>query len=444
MSMPRLLASLLALGLVISTAAAQAPTTTAAKKKTKAKPTAATAAADSQPAPAASTTPAPVETAAAPSAAAAQPADTSSAASGTESKKKHHGLFGKVKDVAGNKIVQSVAKTAACTMVPGGQAIAGAIDAGSSHNATGAAAGAAGAATGSSCYGAMGGPMGGAMGGMGPMGGAANAAMAAQQQAMMAQQQQAMMAQQQQAMQMQQQQAMMMQQAMAHRAPGGAAPPMGDPMAQAAAMGMMPDDQTAAACMGLTVQEYHLLIDPPPVPETKAYMKAHAAVGKKIDQAKQRECAMQTGNQMMATAMQGKAEVETKIANSRAAGVTEAPGQTIELASDPTAELKKGKTALRNIDWVAGSTDVSEAGKQPFDDAMTKLAAALRQTGGGQYRIDLYMDQRYDETAVSMFGPARIAEVHAALSSAGVSPAILLIGKPKRDKNPRLELVKVK
>jgi hypothetical protein len=120
------------------------------------------------------------------------------------------------------------------------------------------------------------------------------------------------------------------------------------------------------------------------------------------------------------------------------------PGQTIELANDPTAELKKGKTAARYIDWVAGSGDVSEAGKAPFQEAMTKLAASLRETGGGQYRIDLYMDQRYDETAVSMFGPSRMAEIQAALSSAGVSPAIVLMGKAKRDKHPRMELVKVK
>ena len=42
--------------------------------------------------------------------------------------KKHGGLFGKVKGLAKNKVVQQVAKTAACNMVPGGQLIAGAMD----------------------------------------------------------------------------------------------------------------------------------------------------------------------------------------------------------------------------------------------------------------------------------------------------------------------------
>lgn len=73
--------------------------------------------------------------------------------------KKKGGLFGKLKKVAADKTVQSVAKVAACTVVPGGQYVAGAIDAASSNSATGAAGGAAAAATGSSCYG-------GAMGGM--------------------------------------------------------------------------------------------------------------------------------------------------------------------------------------------------------------------------------------------------------------------------------------
>ena len=77
------------------------------------------------------------------------------------------GLFGKVKGLAGNKVVQSVAKTAACTMVPGGQVIAGAIDAASSKDVGEAAAGAAGAAAGQTC---MPGGMGGVGAGLGAAG----------------------------------------------------------------------------------------------------------------------------------------------------------------------------------------------------------------------------------------------------------------------------------
>lgn len=72
--------------------------------------------------------------------------------------KKKKGMFGKLKSIAGNKTVQSVAKVAACTMVPGGQFVAAGIDAASAagdKDAVGAASGAAGAATGSACYGGL-------------------------------------------------------------------------------------------------------------------------------------------------------------------------------------------------------------------------------------------------------------------------------------------------
>jgi OmpA family len=57
---------------------------------------------------------------------------------------KKKGLFGKVKGLAKNKIVKSVAKVALCTAVPGGQVIAGALDAAKTKNVGAAAATAAG------------------------------------------------------------------------------------------------------------------------------------------------------------------------------------------------------------------------------------------------------------------------------------------------------------
>jgi hypothetical protein len=131
-----------------------APTTTTpapkAKKKAK-KPATAPAA--------------PLETAAAPAPVVAdstsrvQPDTTPATAAATaqpEPPAKKGGFFGKAKGLAHNKVVRQVAKVAACTMVPGGQIIAGAIDAGSNTSVGGVAAGAAGAATGTSCMGAMG------------------------------------------------------------------------------------------------------------------------------------------------------------------------------------------------------------------------------------------------------------------------------------------------
>src|SRR3954468_6597005 len=57
---------------------------------------------------------------------------------------KKKGMFGKVKGLAKSKLVNTVAKVALCTAVPGGQVIAGALDAKKSKNAAGVAGAAAG------------------------------------------------------------------------------------------------------------------------------------------------------------------------------------------------------------------------------------------------------------------------------------------------------------
>lgn len=53
---------------------------------------------------------------------------------------KKHGLFGKVKNLSKNKVVNQVAKAALCTAVPGGQVIAGALEAKENKDVAGGAA----------------------------------------------------------------------------------------------------------------------------------------------------------------------------------------------------------------------------------------------------------------------------------------------------------------
>ena len=88
--------------------------------------------------------------------------------------KKHGGLFGRVKGLAKNKVVQQVAKTAACNMVPGGQLVAGAIDNASAKKAAkNAATNAAKGAVVGAALGAAGGKStcgGGLMGNLGAAG----------------------------------------------------------------------------------------------------------------------------------------------------------------------------------------------------------------------------------------------------------------------------------
>jgi hypothetical protein len=169
--------------------------------------------------------------------------------------KKKGGLFGKMRSVAGNKAVQSVAKTAACTMVPGGQVIAGAIDAAGSNSANGAAAGAAAAATGTSCMGGYGAGMGASGGNLtrAAVGAGTGAAVDA---------------------------------AMSGMGPGTGMPTGALGYGSA---GAMPGTDGIAECMGLTPEEFTALADP-----TEGRARAPTKdVMKKVDMRKYQSCLMQ-------------------------------------------------------------------------------------------------------------------------------------------------------
>jgi len=97
--------------------------------------------------------------------------------------------------------------------------------------------------------------------------------------------------------------------------------------------------------------------------------------------------------------------------------------------------LAKGETAIGQIDWIAGSPDVSAAARPAFEEALGKLAQAMR-AAGGRYRLDLYMMQLYDDAATHVYGPGRLAAVQQLLASGGESA--LEPGEVKRDKDPRL------
>ena len=96
---------------------------------------------------------------------------TAAAAAPAAKKKKKGGLFGKVKGLAKNKVVKTVAKAALCTAVPGGSMIVGALDAAETKNVAGAASAAlSGGAGGGGCMPGMAGmaaPTGPGAGGIG-------------------------------------------------------------------------------------------------------------------------------------------------------------------------------------------------------------------------------------------------------------------------------------
>lgn len=367
---------------------------------------------------------APVETAAAPALA----VDTAPAPDTTAHDslpKKKGGLFGKAKGVMKNKVVQQVAKVAACTMVPGGQVIAGAIDAASSKSAGEAAAGAAGAASGSSCMPGMGGAGMGAAGmtgaGMaaGGMGGGV-AGLAAAGLAGGA--------------------ARGMSPGAAHAAPG-----MGAPGTMPAGYGMGGDPTAMAECMGLTVEEYNAMTNPTggeARQATKAEIKRMQQLSKKVGAQRQMGCSQTVGMQQ-ATAQMAQMQQMMAQSQSHAVTMSEAPGEPVTLGEDLAGDLKKGKVAVRGIDWMAGAAEVSPAGRPAFDEAMAHLGAAIK-ASGERFRLDLYMDDRYDAAAVQAFGPGRLQQVQSSLAAVVGDTAAIQIGKSKRDKNPRLELNRIK
>ncbi len=358
--------------------------------------------------------------------------------------KKKGGLFGKAKKFVGNKTVQQVAKTVACNMVPGGQIVAGAIDAASTKDLGEAAAGAAGAATGQTCMpggmGGMGGAAAGAMGGgsgmpgvagvvgAGGVGGAAGltGALGAA--------------------------------GLAGSLAGGVDAPLPDGMPEGAmgdgSMPGMPAPEEIAACLGITAEEYLDFTDPTrgqARPVTKDEMKRQGKMAKKIDMGRYQACMMQQYSTRMAATSRTMAhsrapapEEATVPEDAVADGhLSEAPGKSITLSSDPGGDLAKGRTVVKDIDWLAGGGEVSEAGTAAFTEAMGKLGAAITKAGG-TYRADIYLDKRYEDVAIAALGSARLKVVLASLEGAGVASDVVTTGKVKKDKNPRLEIVKAK
>ena len=281
------------------------------------------------------------------SAVVSQPADdTLPGEPDSTQKKKGGGLVGKVKSVAKNKVVQQVAKTAACTMLPGGQVVAGAIDAAANKDAVGAAAG---AATGTTCMPGMGGA--GAMAGGAMAGGAmAGGAM-----------------------------------------PGGAMP--GGAMPGGAGM-------SAAAAAGAGAQPSGM------DPAMMAAYSAQMAAAMQAMQAGAGGAGMPPGMPPGAMAMPpGGMEMPPGAMGTPGEG----GGKALEVSSDLPGDLKKGKTVIRNIDWVPGGGTVSPAGADGFTQAMARVAVAMKQAGGS-YRLDLYMDKQSGDVVVKTLGPQRQRE----------------------------------
>jgi hypothetical protein len=123
---------------------------------------------------------------------------------------------------------------------------------------------------------------------------------------------------------------------------------------------------------------------------------------------------------------------------------TEASGQQLKLSGAVPDEIKKGKLVIKKIDWVHGSPSVSAPMTQGFMDLMTTAGQAISKAGGA-YRVDIYMDKKYADAEIASLGQQRGGIVAAALQAGGqLSPDLVVAGKVGKDKEQRVEIVKVK
>lgn len=334
------------------------------------------------------------------------PAAAGSAADTTDTvvKKKKGGLIGAAKKVAGNKVVKEVTKVAACTMVPGGQAVAGAIDAASAKSAGEAAQGAAGAATGSSCMPGMGGA------------GMANAAAAeaATSSATPSGPSQGMM-------------------------PYGAGGPPGYSGGQSMAAQTEASDRAMAQCLGLSVEDYQAMARPAgyePRAPTNDEMKRAGKISKKVGAQRQAQCSQQVGMQQASSQM---AAMQQMMAGAQPGGMPSGPpagpstprGRGVELDPDPAAALAAGKTTIRNIVWLGNNPDPAHA--DAFDEAMVALAQSLKGIDG-KLKITVYSNEKFGSKDHDAYMRGLRGEAVAdALTSDGIIPTSRVVVDKKGD-----------
>lgn len=299
---------------------------------------------------------------------------------------KKKGMFGKLKSIAGNKTVQSVAKVAACTMVPGGQFVAAGIDAAGAaadKNAAGAATGAAGAATGSACYGGMGGAgaAGAAGAGMGSVPGLAGTATSAAG-------------------------AMTAMAAMSQMGaqPGTMATP-GELSAkdEKKMRSMLKKQGMSEEQINSTIAMYKQQSQPEPDP---------AAEGSRFG-----------GQQNLPATTPGAS----------------ASAQPVGLPDDYDAQLKAGKLVLIDLPWKGSTADLIAGTEEGVKVSFLKIVEALSYTQG-TYRVDVYVTEVDKGVA-----QARATAIVLFLTNAGLPAEEKLGGKATtmpKSKQARVEIVR--
>lgn len=303
---------------------------------------------------------------------------------------KKGGLFGKAKALTQNKLVQTVAKTAACNMVPGGQLIAGALDKGSpAKNGKQVAGAALGAATGKAnpCGGM------GLMGNLGSVGmpkgvpgaglpglpttGAVGAGLSAGQMKQMAEQ---------------------------YRK-------MGMNPAQIQAMQMQMQAATPGAAGAAMSAE-----------QLKQMQAQYQAMG--MDPAK-----IQAMQQMMTGATPGAVEQPAATA----------PPATTQPVAAPTLTTEKGRLVLRQLPWMPGSEEIQSGAESALVLGLHNAAAEIVPTAK-HYTVQVKVEDQGSKAQSQALAQKRAAVVVAVLVGEGVPQDRLTAVAGGSDKDPRVVL----
>jgi len=286
-------------------------------------------------------------------------------------------------------VVGQVAKVALCTAVPGGQIVAGALEAKKKKDVAGVAGAASTALSGgsSSCMPGMAGMAGGA-GAPGMTGGVAGAA------------------------------------ASVAGVTGAGIPSM--PTTGVPGVGMSPAQlQAMQATPGATMSEEQL----------KQMEEQYRKMGMKPAQIKAMQQQMQAMQQMMA-----QTEDESAPSSGLSQPSVAAPAST---PGTPALSKEKGRLVLRQLPWAAGSEGVAEGAGPTFGLAVRDLASAILATSK-RYKIEARVEEQGGKAQNRLLSRKRSGAVLAALTAEGIPAARLILSDGGADKDPRIVLSETK
>ena len=115
----------------------------------------------------------------------------------------------------------------------------------------------------------------------------------------------------------------------------------------------------------------------------------------------------------------------------------------MQVLTDPATDLAKGKLVIKKVDWVQHANLPSASTTQMLTDVMISIGTAIKKNGL-KYRVDVYVGKDYSGDEAKTLAAQRITTVIGMINDGAVLGDALQPGKTERDKEPRIEIVKVK